>query len=189
MLNKNIKAIVIGGSAGSFPVATEILNALPANFPIPIIFGMHRLKHIRNGFAEALQLKSKIPVLEVEDKDKIKPGHAYVAPANYHLLIELGSTFALSTDEMVHHSRPAIDLLFYSAGYTFGNKMIGIILSGANKDGAEGIEYAHKKGAYTIVQDPDDCKVPTMTNASLNLFQPNEVLTTEEIVAFIKKLA
>lgn len=184
----NIKIIVIGGSAGSFPVATEILSALPKNFSIPIVFGMHRLKHIRNGFAEALQLKSKIPVVEAEDKDKIKAGHAYVAPANYHLMTELGGTFSLSTEEMVHHSRPAIDLLFNSAAYTYGNKMLAIILSGANKDGAAGIEYAHNKKAYTIVQNPDDCKVPTMTNAALNLFEPNKILTSSEIVEFIIKL-
>ena len=78
--------IVIGGSAGSFPVVSDLLAQLPKKFPLPIILGMHRLKHIRNGFAEALQLRSKIPVLEVEDKDKIRAGFAYVAPANYHLI-------------------------------------------------------------------------------------------------------
>lgn len=187
-MKHNFKAIVIGGSAGSFPVASEILEALPKDFEIPIIFGMHRLKHIRNGFAEALQLKSKISITEPEDKDKVKNNHAYVAPANYHLLFEFGGTFALSTEEMVHHSRPSIDILFYSAAYTFGNKMLAIILSGANKDGAEGMHYAHKKGAYTIVQEPTDCKVPTMTKASLDLFEPNKILTTKEIVTFIKNL-
>lgn len=188
MFNNRFKIIVIGGSAGSFPVVTEILSALPKNFSIPIVFGMHRLKHIRNGFAEALQLKSKIPVVEAEDKDKIKSGNAYVAPANYHLLTELGGTFSLSTEEMVHHSRPAIDLLFKSAAYTYGKKMLAIILSGANRDGAAGIEYAHSKGSFTIVQDPEDCKVPTMTKASLNLFEPNKILTSQEIAEFIKKL-
>lgn len=187
-MKHNFKAIVIGGSAGSFPVASDLLGALPKDFPIPIIFGMHRLKHIRNGFAEALQLKSKIPVLEPEDKDKIKNGNAYVAPANYHLLTELGNTFALSTEEMVHHSRPSIDILFQSSAYTFGNKMLAIILSGANKDGAKGMHYAHQKGAYTIVQDPADCKVPTMTNATLDLFKPNEILDTEALISFIKNL-
>ena len=185
---KKYKAIVIGGSAGSFPVAMELLNQLPDGFSIPIIFGMHRLKHIRNGFAEALQLKSKIPVLEVEDKDKIANGKAYIAPANYHLLVELGGTFALSTEEMKHHSRPSIDILFKSASYAYGNKMLAIILSGANKDGAEGMLYAHQKGCTTIVQDPDDCKVPTMTKSTLDLFDPNHILTTEELVSFIKKL-
>ena len=184
----NIKAIVIGGSAGSFPVASDILGALPKDFPYPIIFGMHRLKHIKNGFAEALQLRSKIPVLEPEDKDKIRKGQAYVAPANYHLMTELGNTFALSTDEMVHHSRPSIDVLFESAAYNFGNKMVAIILSGANKDGAKGMEYAHKKGAFTIVQEPNDCRVPTMTKAALNLFEPNKVLTSDEIINFLKNL-
>ena len=187
-MNHNFKAIIIGGSAGSFPVASEILAALPKDFKIPIIFGMHRLKHIRNGFAEALQLKSKIPVQEAEDKDKIKSGQAYIAPANYHLLTELGGTFALSTEEMTHHSRPSIDLLFYSAGYAYGNKMLGIILSGANKDGAKGIEYAHQKGAFTIVQNPIDCKVPTMAKASLDLLKPDEILDTAGIVSFIKNL-
>ena len=189
MTRNKFKVIVIGGSAGSFPVATEILSQLPKNFPIPIIFGMHRLKHIRSGFAEALQLKSKIPVLEAGDKDKIRPGYAYVAPANYHLFTELGGTFALSTEEMVHHSRPSIDLLFYSAAYVYGKKMLGIILSGANKDGADGIRYAHEKNAFTIVQDPADCKVPTMTRASLELFKPDHIMTSENLISFIKNLS
>lgn len=184
----NFKAIVIGGSAGSFPIAAELLEALPKDFDIPIIFGMHRLKHIKNGFAEALQLKSSIKVIEPEDKDRIKKNTAYVAPANYHLLTELGGNFSLSTEGMVHHSRPSIDILFHSAGYTFGNKLLAIILSGANKDGAKGVAYAHQKGAYTIVQDPSDCKVSTMTKASLDLFTPDQILDTKGIIEFVKKL-
>ena len=184
----DFKAIVIGGSAGSFPIASEILEAIPSDFSIPIIFGMHRLKHIKSGFAEALQLKSKISVVEPDDKDRISKNKAYVAPANYHLLTELGGSFALSSEEMVHHSRPSIDVLFCSAGYTYGNKMLAIILSGANKDGAKGMQYAHEKGAYTIVQDPDDCKVPTMTKAVLDLIKPDKVLNTKEIIEFIKNL-
>ena len=188
MLNQKFKVIVIGGSAGSFPVATDLLAELPKDFPIPIIFGMHRLKHIRNGFAEALQLKSKMPVIEVEDKDKIRPGNVYIAPANYHLLTELGGTFALSTEEMVHHSRPSIDMLFYSSAYVYGSKMLAVILSGANKDGADGMRYAHEKGATTIVQDPDDCKVATMTKSTINLFEPTKVLSSKELILFIKNL-
>jgi len=185
---RNIKAIVIGGSAGSFPVALDLLSALPTNFSVPIIFAMHRLKHIKNGFVEALQTKSTIEVKEPYDKDKVKPGFAYVAPANYHLMIELAGTFSLSTEEMVHHSRPSIDILFKTAGYVYGKNMIGIMLSGANKDGAEGIFCAHKKGAYTIIQDPADSKVPTMPNAAINLFKPDLIADANAIIKFISTL-
>lgn len=134
------KAIVIGGSAGSFQVVTRILNSLSPALSMPVFLSLHRLKHVRSGFLEALMMKSKIPVIEPGDKEQIKPGKAYLAPANYHMYIELGNRIALSTEEPVHHSRPAIDLSFQTAANVYRDKLIGIILSGANQDGAIGLK-------------------------------------------------
>src|SRR5271157_4711689 len=123
------KALMIGGSAGSFQVVANILNALPKDFDMPVFLCLHRLKHVRSGFVEALSLKSNIPVVEPYDKETIKPGRAYLAPANYHMFIELGNRFALSTEEPVNHSRPSIDLSFISAAQAYRNKLVGVILS------------------------------------------------------------
>ena len=109
-LNNSYKAIVIGGSAGSFQGVVKILSHLPKKFPLPIILCLHRLKHVRHGFVEALSIKSVIQVTEPYDKEAIKKGGVYLAPANYHMSVELGNYFALSTEEMVNNSRPAIDI-------------------------------------------------------------------------------
>lgn len=181
------KAVVIGGSAGSFPAIVSILGCLTKDFPLPVIFCLHRLKHVRHGFVEALSTKSGIPIIEPLDKEIIKRGVAYLAPANYHLFVELGYTFALSTEEMVKYSRPSIDLTFDTASYTYKDKLIGIILSGANSDGAEGISRVKKRGGLTIIQDPQEAIIKTMPEAALKSTTIDLVLTTAEIVKFLKK--
>ena len=185
---KNYKAIVIGGSAGSFPVITEILSNLPKGLNIPVILCLHRLKHIRHGFMEALNLKSKFPVQEPEDKERIWPGKVYLAPYNYHLYIELGYTFALSTEEMVKYSRPSIDLTFETASYVYRDKLIGIILSGANSDGANGIKKIKERGGLTIVQDPKEASMATMPEAALKNTEIDLVYSTKEIINFLNKV-
>jgi len=182
------KYIIIGGSAGSFQVVTKILSALPKNFDKPVFLCLHRLKHIRSGFVEALSIKSTLPVVEPCDKEHIRPGKVYLAPANYHMYIELGNYFSLSTEEPVNHSRPAIDLSFFSAAYAYKSKLVGIILSGANRDGALGLKSVKDAGGYSIVQDPDECQVKTMTTASMQVTQVDEVLKTDQIIDFLLKL-
>ncbi|MCT4638083.1 MAG: chemotaxis protein CheB [Bacteroidales bacterium] len=185
---RKYKAVIIGGSAGSFQVITKILSSLPANFPYPVILCLHRLKHVRSGFVEALSLKSKLPVVEPNDKDHIKPGKAYLAPANYHLFIELGNRFALSTEDQVNHSRPSIDLSFFTAANVYREKLVGIILSGANRDGAAGLKKIKDKKGLCIVQDPNECQVPTMTKASLELTEVDHTFSTTQIINFLNKL-
>jgi two-component system chemotaxis response regulator CheB len=182
------KAVMIGGSAGSFQVVVNILNALPKDFDMPVFLCLHRLKHVRTGFVEALSLKSNIPISEPYDKEVIKPGRAYLAPANYHMYIELGNRFALSTEEPIHHSRPSIDLSFITAAHSYRNKLIGIILSGANRDGAYGLKKVAELGGLTIVQDPNDCEVRTMTEASIQLTKVDHIFNTEKIINFLCKL-
>jgi two-component system, chemotaxis family, protein-glutamate methylesterase/glutaminase len=181
----NYKAIMIGGSAGSFQVVTKILSALPQHFSIPVFLSLHRLKHVRSGFLEALSLKSTLPVVEPDDKDQIKPGKVYLAPANYHLYIEMGNRIALSTEEPINHSRPSIDLSFITAAQAYREKLIGIILSGANSDGALGLKRVKEFNGVTIVQDPAECQVPTMTEASMKLTQVDHVFKTDQIIKFL----
>ncbi len=182
------KAIVIGGSAGSFQVISSILQNLPADFALPIVMCLHRLKHVRNGFTEALNIKSNKIIEEPEDKTPIKKGKVYLAPANYHLGIELGNTFAVSTEEMVNNSRPAIDITFQSASYVYKNKLIGILLSGANKDGAAGMQKIVERGGLSIVQDPEECLIDTMPTAALNITDIDYTLKTAQIIDFLLRL-
>ncbi len=182
------KAIIIGGSAGSFQVITKILGSLPVNFKLPVLLNLHRLKHVRSGFVEALSLRSSIPIKEPDDKDPIKPGIGYLAPANYHMYVELGNKIALSTEEPVNHSRPSIDLSFITAAEAYREKLIGIILSGANRDGAYGLKKVKDFGGLAMVQDPGECQVKTMTETSIQLTKVDHIFKTDEIIRFLNKL-
>ena len=175
------KALIIGGSAGSFQIVNKILNAIPRDFPVPVFLVLHRLKHVRSGFVEALSLKSNIPIVEPFDKQEIMRGMAYLAPANYHMYFDSKNKVLLSTEEQVNHSRPSIDLSFMSAGYLFQEKLLAVILSGANKDGAAGMKVIQDLGGKTIVQDPADCQINTMTKETLNKMTPDFVLNGDNI--------
>jgi two-component system chemotaxis response regulator CheB len=187
-LNNSYKAVVIGGSAGSFQGIVKILSQLPKNFPLPIIMCLHRLKHVRNGFVEALSLKSVVAVTEPYDKETIKKGGVYLAPANYHLSVELGNYFALSTEEMINNSRPAIDITLGTSAFVYRDKLIGILLSGANRDGGLGMKYIKDKGGLTIVQEPAECMIDTMPRAALALTQIDHIMKVDQIVDFLKEL-
>ncbi len=182
------KAVIIGGSAGSFQIVTRILNSMNSSFPFPVLLCLHRLKHVRSGFVEALSLKSNIPVKEPNDKDQLKPGNAYLAPANYHMFIELANRVALSADDPVNHSRPSIDLSFITAANAYRDKLIGIILSGANRDGAFGLKKVADNGGLTIVQDPKESEVKTMPESALQLTKVDYVYSTDQIIRFLQKL-
>jgi two-component system, chemotaxis family, protein-glutamate methylesterase/glutaminase len=182
------KLIIIGGSAGSFSVVTNILAEIPKNFKTPIVLVLHRLKHVRTGFAEALSIKSALPVTEPFDKERIENGRIYIAPANYHLLIEAHKYFSLSTEEAVNHSRPSIDMSFVSAASVFKENTIGIILSGANNDGAYGMKRVHDYGGEVLIQNPDECQVSTMPVSCLKLIKTDKVYTTAQIIDYIKSV-
>ncbi len=180
--------VVIGGSAGSFQIVTNILAQMPKSFPYPIFLCLHRLKNVRSGFVEALELKSTLPIHEPQDKETILPGHVYLAPANYHMYIEQGNTISLSTEEVVNHSRPSIDITFASAAQTMGPQCLGILLSGANKDGAQGLKLMKDMGGTVIVQAPDECQVRTMTSAALSITDVDFVFTSQQIINYLQKL-
>ena len=187
-LNNSYKAVVIGGSAGSFQGIVKILAQLPRNFPLPIIMALHRLKHVRNGFVEALSIKSVVQVVEPFDKEPIRKGCVYLAPSNYHLSVELGNYFALSTEEMVNNSRPAIDITLGTAAGVYRDKLIGILLSGANKDGGLGMKQIKEKGGLTVVQEPAECMIDAMPRAALAATSIDYILKIDQIIEFLKEL-
>jgi two-component system, chemotaxis family, protein-glutamate methylesterase/glutaminase len=186
--NLDFKVVVIGGSAGSFGIVSNLLSQLKPGFKIPIVLCLHRLKQIDGGFEDALNIKSKLDIRDVRDKEYIKNGRIYLAPANYHTLIDLNKSFVLSSDCSVNYSRPCIDITFDSFSYVYQSKMLGIILSGANSDGAKGMYVSQKRGAYTIVQDPNDAPVRTMVESTLKLFNPNLILSKNKIIEVINSI-
>jgi two-component system chemotaxis response regulator CheB len=179
------KLIIVGGSAGSFKVVSNMLAALKPNPRFSYIICLHRLRNVRSGFVEALSINSGVPLLEPNDKDPVKPGHAYLAPANYHLMPDFGYTLSLSVDSPVNHSRPSIDVCMETAAEALQDKAIGILLSGANSDGARGMHKIHEKGGLTIIQDPEDCEIGVMPSSVLGLFKPDYVLSANKIINFI----
>ena len=182
------KYILIGGSAGSFQSIVKILNNLPTDYKVPVFLCLHRLKHVRGGFVEALSIKSNLKVIEPEDKTMVMGGKVYLVPANYHMYIEVSNTIALSTEEPVNHSRPSIDLIFKSAAYAYGEKAVGILLSGANRDGAEGLKEIKDYGGTTIVQDPAEASVSVMPQSAFSLFKPDYIMTIDEIINYLNTI-
>ncbi len=182
------KAIIIGGSAGSFQIVSRILSEIPESFRIPIILCLHRLKSVNSGFVEALSINSVNTIVEPYDKEAIKPGLVYLAPSNYHLYINPDFHFNLSTEEPVNHSRPSINISFKSAAEAYKDKLIGIILSGANNDGSFGLNSIKENGGITIVQNPSEAQVQTMPLAAISATEIDHILSVEKIIEFIKKL-
>lgn len=163
---KKYQAIVIGTSAGGLFALSQLLENLPADYPVPVIIVQHRSKDQRDLLEEVLQHKCLIKIKQADEKELIKAGLVYIAPSDYHLLIEKDKTFSLSSDEPVRFSRPSIDVLFETAAIVFKDALIGIILTGANSDGATGIETIKKYGGLTIAQDPAEAQFPFMPKAA-----------------------
>ena len=181
--------ILIGGSSGSLGVVLNILMALPENFPIPVILVMHRSNSRESLLGEVLAIKSNMPVLEIEEKESIRGGTAYLAPADYHVLIETDKTFSLDYSEKMNYSRPSIDVTFISAAAVFGNRVTGILLSGANNDGTEGLISIKEQGGYCIIQDPEDAIVGYMPRHALERTQADAVLSGPEIIRYLLSIS
>lgn len=182
------KIIIIGGSAGSFKVVTQLLGTLPKSFKHPIVLCLHRLRNVRTGFAEALQINSKLTIFEPEDKEIIRENRVFLAPSNYHIMFAPGNRFSLSVSDPINHSRPSIDICFETAAGLFQKKVVGVLLSGANMDGAKGMHCINKAGGLTIVQDPNDSEIRTMPETCINTFQPDYILNAAKIINFIANL-
>lgn len=180
--------LVIGGSAGSFPVVSKILEKMPSGYRLPIVMCLHRLKDKREGFKEALEIKSALPIEEPNDKDPILTGHVYIAPANYHLLVEADKRFSLATTELVQYSRPSIDVLFESVADIYRHRALAILLSGANRDGALGMKRIKDHEGYTVVQNPHESGMSTMPQSAIESTQIDSVLSVDEIILLMQSL-
>lgn len=188
-MNHPAQLIIIGGSAGSLQVVFSILENCGADFPVPLLLVMHRDPQGVSRLAELLATKTKLTVKEIEDKDPIEKGYVYVCPADYHVLIEEDNSFSLDYSEKIHFSRPSIDASFRSGADAFGKKLICILLSGANADGADGLDYVKEKEGITIVHDPEEATVSYMPEQALLLQKPDFVLRKNEIIQFLQKLS
>jgi two-component system, chemotaxis family, protein-glutamate methylesterase/glutaminase len=180
--------IVMGGSAGGFSAISTILSTLAPNFKLPILYVQHLHPSDDGNFVRHLGRSVRLPVIEPNDKEVIKQGRIYTAPANYHMLVERTGTIALSTVEKVNWSRPSIDVLFESAALAMGGKLIAVILSGASNDGAAGIEAVKAAGGLTIAQDPATAESPLMPQTAIDTGKVDEVLTVEQIGQRLMKL-
>jgi two-component system, chemotaxis family, protein-glutamate methylesterase/glutaminase len=183
----DFKIIVMGASLGGMSALKVVLGALPKDFQLPIAVVMHRGPDQGGGLVKALQECSGLIVLEVEDKQFILPGHLFVAPAGYHLLIE-EDHFALSTEPPVSYARPSIDVLFESAADYYGDQAVGVILTGANQDGAQGIAAIKREGGLTVVQDPVTAEAPTMPKGAISASMVDIILPLSEIGPFLASL-
>jgi two-component system chemotaxis response regulator CheB len=186
-INNRYELLIIGGSAGSLDVLIQLLPALRNDLDLSIVIVQHR-KAGESLLPALLSERTSWPVREVEDKDAIEKQTIYIAPADYHLLIERDKVFSLDYSEKLHHSRPSIDISFEIAADVYGASVIGILLSGANSDGAEGLKKIKEGGGLTIVQNPEEASIAYMPEQALTLFEPNYVLSTEEMITVINKL-
>ncbi|MFA6851293.1 MAG: chemotaxis protein CheB, partial [Selenomonadaceae bacterium] len=176
--------VVIGASLGGLHALHVILEGLPMNFSLPVAIVQHRDKNSGEPLSAYLQNYSNLEVVEVCDKDLIVPGTVFIAPTDYHLLIEDGF-FSLSTEALVWYSRPSIDVLFESAAFVCGRKTIGILLTGANQDGAKGMREIKRHGGLTIAQDPVTAECGVMPESAISLGVVDKVMPLESISKFL----
>ncbi|WP_224372241.1 chemotaxis protein CheB [Hyalangium versicolor] len=180
-LRERIDAVVLGTSAGGVEALSVLLPALPRTFRAAILIVMHLPRDRPSLLVDIFQGKCQLPVREAQDKEQVQPGTVSFAPPDYHLLVDEGPTLALSVDDPVHYSRPSIDVLFESAADVYGPRLAGIILTGANADGAQGLQTVRAAGGVTVVQRPDTAQVSLMPQSALNRGPADFVLTLEQI--------
>lgn len=183
-----LSAVVIGGSAGALDALDVIVEALPVTFPLPVAVVVHLRPSRPSGLAQVLKDKCALPVKEADDKEPLTGGVVYLASPNYHLLVERERCFSLSVDEALHFSRPSIDVLFETAAEAYGPALCGILLSGANEDGAAGLARIRAEGGLTIVQAPQTAAARQMPEAALARDAGTYVLPPNEIVPLLSAL-
>ncbi len=184
------KLIVIGTSLGGLEALQIMLSALPISFPVPVAIVQHRHKSSDDTLRLLLQQYSTLLVKEAEDKEEILPGNVYLAPADYHLLVEtaLYPYFALSVDEPVTYARPSINVLFETAADAYGKKVIGMLLTGANHDGVQGLARIKARGGITVVQEPSTAFCPTMPKAAIVAGVADKILPLGDMATFLVKM-
>ncbi|OFX73887.1 MAG: hypothetical protein A2X12_02830 [Bacteroidetes bacterium GWE2_29_8] len=182
------EAIVIGGSAGSIRIIINLLKALPENYPIPIFLALHRPPDNDAGMKNIFEKISKNNIIEPEMRLNIKCGNIYVAPANYHILIEHRFKINIDSSPLVEFSRPSINVLFSSAADIYKRNLLGVILTGSNNDGASGIVAIKDMGGVTIAQDPSEAFMARMPSAAIKTDKVDYILNSEQITEFLVNL-
>lgn len=186
---KGIKLLVIGGSAGSIEVIVKILSKLTTELSIAILIIIHRKSTSDSSLTKLFNRRSTVEVKEADEKEEILPGKIYLAPANYHLLIENDFTFSLDYSEKVQYSRPSIDVTFESAAEIYGQSLAALLLSGANSDGASGLLSIANAGGLTIVQSPESAEVDFMPKAAIFKTVVDYIISTDDLPAFVNELS
>ena len=180
--------VVIGASWGGLAALERVLQGLPDDFRTPIAIAQHRSADGGSGgLARLLDVHCPLPVVDADDKAPIEPGHVYLAPPDYHLYVEPDG-FALSVDDAVLYSRPSIDVLFESAADVYRDRLIAIVLTGANEDGAHGVAMVKRLGGYAIVQNPVEAERAEMPRAAMRAVRPDKVLSLGAIPAVLTEL-
>jgi two-component system chemotaxis response regulator CheB len=185
---RRFEAVVIGGSAGGVDALVTLLPALPASYALPVICILHMPGDRESRLAELFAERLPLPVREAADKEEILPGTVYFAGPRYHLSVEHDRTFSLSCEPPVHFARPAIDVLMESSADAYGPGLVGILLTGANHDGADGMAHIRARGGFTVVQDPTDAQVATMPEAAIGRSHPNLILPLARIHTLLPML-
>jgi two-component system chemotaxis response regulator CheB len=183
-----IDAVVIGASAGGVDALSVLLPGLLPKSNAAVFIVLHLPRDKPSLLSEIFARKCALPVREAQDKEPVASGTVYFAPSNYHLLLDRGPQMALSVDDLVHHSRPSIDVLFESAADVYGNRLLGIILTGANEDGAAGLAAVHDGGGVTVVQQPESARSPQMVMSALKLRPADLVLPLDRIADLLATL-
>jgi len=178
-------AIVIGVSSGGMNAMNLMFPLLPKEFKIPIIIVQHINARSDSQWITLLNNKSNLYIKEADEKELIEQGIVYIAPPNYHLLIEKNKTFSLTVDERINFARPSIDVLFESAAEAYKNKLIGIILTGSNNDGSKGIKRIKEYGGLTIIQNPETAESSYMPASAISSITPDYILSLEEIMKLL----
>lgn len=182
------EVIVIGCSMGGMAALETIFGVFPPAFRVPIIVAQHRYRTSGEALPAFLRRHSHLEVVDADDKQQIRPGSVYLAPANYHLLVERGGELSLSVDDAVAHSRPSIDVLFESAASAYAAGVIGVVLTGMNADGARGAKRIKERGGFVLVQDPATAESPEMPQAAIAATRVDRILPLERIGPFLIEL-
>ncbi|MGH9945523.1 MAG: chemotaxis protein CheB [Pyrinomonadaceae bacterium] len=189
MRRDGFEIVCVGASAGGLAAVQTLLSGLAGDFALPVVIVQHRGRTGGEGLGGFLQRHCALPVSEPDDKDEIQSGHVYVAPRDYHLLVGRREGFALSTSAPVNFARPSIDLLFESAADAWGPGALGVVLTGANRDGALGLARIKERGGGAIVQEPASAQVREMPDAAIALARPDHVAALPEIAALLNQLS
>ena len=182
------EAIVVGVSSGGMAALKYIFSALPAGFSLAIIVVQHVSARSDNQWIKLLNDISNLNIIEADEKENIEPWNVYIAPSNYHLLIEKDKTFSLTIDERINFARPSIDVLFETAAEAYKDKLIGIILTGSNHDGSRGIKRIKECGGLAIIQDPETAESAYMPTSAITAIQPDHILPLKDIVELLIKI-